>query len=389
MSHTELWASFRRQMPIVERWTYFDHAAVGPLPAPAADAVRQWCLEACEEGDTVWPRWNRGVERCRGLAAELLNARSAEIALVPSTTAGIGIVAEGIPWVAGDNVVTLDNEFPSNLYPWLNLASRGVETRRVATQRGRVDPNRLAEACDARTRLIAVSWVGYASGWRLDVAELAQMAHDRGALLMLDAIQGLGVFPLDVADTGVDFLAADGHKWMLGPEGAGIFYCRHDHLELLRPTGVGWRSAVNAFDYTQREFVPRAEASRYEGGTHNVAGFLTLAASLSLLQQVGLASDQWQLAERVLRLAEFAVEQLQQRGARMVFDRVSQHATGIVTFDWPGIAPEAVRRNWLDAGVVSSCRGGGVRIALHGYNTEEEIARAVELLPGRASTTSD
>ncbi len=137
--------------------------------------------------------------------AKLLNAAPAEVALVPSTTAGIGFVAEGFPWRVGDNVVTLENEFPSNLYPWLNLADRGVETRRISCDRGRVDVTRLLSACDARTRIVSVSWVGYASGWRLNVGELAERVHRQGALLMLDAIQGLGVFPLDVRD-GCRFL---------------------------------------------------------------------------------------------------------------------------------------------------------------------------------------
>ena len=221
-----LWQSFRQQMPVAQRWAYFDHAAVAPLPERTRAAVTRWVDLAATEGDTVWPSWSNRVEQCRGLAARLIHAEPAEIALVHSTTEGITLVAEGYPWQPGDNVVTLDNEFPSNQYPWLNLASRGVETRRVPAVDGRVDLDRLADACDARTRIVTVSWVGYASGYRVDLDQVAELAHRKGALLFVDAIQGLGVFPLDVQKTPIDFLAADGHKWLLGPEGAGLFYLR-------------------------------------------------------------------------------------------------------------------------------------------------------------------
>src|SRR5450631_3100336 len=170
----------RASMPVAERWAYFDHAAVAPLTAPAAEAVRKWAAEAVDEGDAVWPDWSRRVEATRAAAARMIGATAEEIALVPNTTAGIGLVAEGLDWVAGDNVVTLADEFPSNTYPWLNLASRGVETRRVATDNGRLDLDQLAAAIDARTRIVSVSWVGYATGYRHDAARIAEMAHDRG-----------------------------------------------------------------------------------------------------------------------------------------------------------------------------------------------------------------
>jgi selenocysteine lyase/cysteine desulfurase len=321
------------------------------------------------------------VEQTRRRAARQLNAFSEEIALLPSTTAGIGVIAEGLAWSPGDNVVTLANEFPSNLYPWLNLASRSVETRQVLVENGRVDLDRIAAACDSRTQLIAVSWVGYASGWRIDVKQMADLAHERGALLMLDAIQGLGVFPLDVRETCVDFVAADGHKWMLGPEGAGILYVRHEHLDRLRPLGVGWHSAPPPYDFDQHELTLRPDAARYEGGTLNTVGFIALGASLELLEQHGYESSNSRIAQQVCFLANWAAEQLQRAGARLKFERASGHDSGIITFDWPGHDPHAVRKRCLDAGVVVSCRGGGVRISLHGYNDQEDVQRLLACLP--------
>ncbi len=182
-------------MPVAERWAYFDHAAVAPLTSAAAKAVREWCDAAVNDGDTRWPEWSRASEATRDAAARLIGAERDEIALVPSTSAGIGIVAEGLDWRPGENVVTLADEFPSNAYPWLNLASRGVEARRVPTDNGRLDLDKLAAAIDARTRIVSVSWVGYAVGYRHEIERITEIAHERGALVMLDAIQGLGVVP--------------------------------------------------------------------------------------------------------------------------------------------------------------------------------------------------
>ncbi|MBW3543615.1 MAG: aminotransferase class V-fold PLP-dependent enzyme, partial [Planctomycetes bacterium] len=213
------WLSFRRDMPAAERLAYFDHAAVAPLPRSTAAAVIEWANSASADGVTDWPRWRQEVEAARRLGAELLSADADEIALIHNTTEGVNLVAEGFPWRPGDNVVVPACEFPSNLYPWQNLAARGVEARLVPAENERLD--RLADACDERTRIVAASWVGYATGWRNDPRELAEVAHRRGALLFLDAIQGLGVFPLDVEAAGVDFLAADGHKVAVTHRGSG------------------------------------------------------------------------------------------------------------------------------------------------------------------------
>jgi cysteine desulfurase/selenocysteine lyase len=307
------WTQLRALMPVAAKLAYLDHAAVAPLTAAARDALRQYADEAASEGDTVWPRWAARVEQVRQTAARLVNAENEEIAFVSNTTSGIHLVAEGFPWREGDNVVVPENEFPSNSFPWLNLADRGVETRRVpveamheganAASAGGVSIDRVLEACDHRTRLIAASWVGYASGWRLDVEQLVQRAHARGILVMLDAIQGMGVFPLDVRRVPVDFAAADGHKWMLGPEGAGLFYVRREHLDLLRPLQVGWNSVVQAYDFSHAQFRLRPSAARYEGGSQNMAGIAALGASLDVLAEYGLSSSESALAERILERA--------------------------------------------------------------------------------------
>ena len=328
----DAWDEFRRQMPVVTRWTYLDHAAVSPLPGPSQAAITQWALDAATNGDTSWMTWSQQVEGLRPLFADLLGANEDEIALVHNTTEGVNIVADGYPWRSGDNIVTLAEEFPTNQYAWMHLASRGVETRRVPMVDGRVDLNRLAEVCDGRTRLVAVSWVSYWSGWRNDVDQLVELAHSVGAQLFLDAIQALGVSPLDVGCTGVDFLAADGHKWLLGPEGSGVFYCRREHLDWLRPMGIGWNSVRHAYDFNRIELDLKRSASRYEGGSQNMVGSIGLLESLKLLARFGPAAIQTRIAE----VTDLACRRLTQLGATVRSDRSPEHSSGIVLFDLPG-----------------------------------------------------
>ena len=372
------WQNFRELVPVTRKWAYLDNAAVAPLPTPAAEAIRHWADQAVNEGDTVWQTWAQGLETVRTAAAGLLAADPGEIALVSNTTAGVTLVAEGFPWQEGDNVVVAGNEFPSNLYPWMNLASRGVETRHVAPAGVALEEERLLEACDARTRLIAVSWVGYATGWRIDVAHLVRAAHDRGILVFLDAIQGLGVFPLDVRDTEVDFLAADGHKWLMGPEGAGLFYLRREHLNLLRPFGVGWNSVKHAYDYARIALDLRDTAARYEGGSQNMCGLLGLGASLQMLTQLGLGPQQSSIADRVLAITDYACDRLNAIGAEIKSSRQGERRSGIVAFDLPGRDLLQVRRRCLEAGIVLSYRGGWLRISPHAYACEADIDRLTD-----------
>jgi selenocysteine lyase/cysteine desulfurase len=376
MPNERTWTDFRNQMPVARRWSYLDHAAVAPLPEPARQAISEWLNEATEEGDTTWPRWSAEVEKTRSAAARLIGAKTDEVALVHSTSEGINIVAEGFPFADGDNVVTLANEFPSNLYPWMNQRWRGVETRTVSIGDDHVTVDKLIEACDERTRLISVSWVGFLSGWRLDVAELVKAAHARGILVFLDAIQGLGVFPIDVQQSQVDFLAADGHKWLLGPEGAGIFYLRRQHLDLLRPTGVGWHSVTDSSNYTRIHLDFKPSAARFEGGTQNMVGQLGLGASLALLLELEPA----RIAQRVLEITDYACERLASIGARIISPRDGDHRSGIISFELPGQDSLSLKKQCLQQGVVLSCRGGLLRVSPHAYVNEDDIERLIAAL---------
>jgi cysteine desulfurase / selenocysteine lyase len=376
-TQTLLWDDFRRKMPVVRRWAYFDHAAVAPLTEAAQEALAHWNEDAAYNGAVFYSAWNKKIENLRQRLAEMIGANIEEIALVGNTTAGISLVAEGFPWQPGDNVVTRADEFPSNQYPWLNLAKRGVETRRIQTDGPELDLDRLAAACDDRTRIVTISWVTYLHGWRHDLEQLAKLVHDRGALLFIDAIQGLGVFPLDVKKTPIDFLAADGHKWMLGPEGAGVFYIRREHLDLLRPLGVGWNSVKHQHDFHRIELDLKDTAERYEGGSRNVAGLIALGASLELLSQFSAET----MSARVLEITDYASEGLEEIGAVILSDRRNAaNKSGIVLFELPGRDAMAVRRACLEKGVLLSCRAGRLRISPHAYNDRSDVDRLIKAL---------
>lgn len=369
-------SELRRAMPVARKWAYFDHAAVAPIPTSAVEVLENWLREAAEEGDTIWGAWARQLAATRAAAAEIIGATDDEIALVPNTTAGINLVAEGFPWQTGDNVVTLDDEFPANVYPWLNLEDRGVQTRRVPTTDGRIDLDQFAEHCDARTRVVSVSWVSYANGCRRDLGAIAEIAHRHDAVFLVDAIQGLGVFPLNVVESNIDCLSADGHKWLLGPEGAGIAYVSRACLDRLRPIGVGWNSVVHASDYSRIELKLKPSAARYEGGTHNMAGFLALGACLRLLLSLGAEY----LAATILDFTDQAAAKLKELGAVIHSPWQADERSGIVSFELPGRDPVALRKHCLANQVALNCRAGRLRISPHAYNDKHDLERLIDAL---------
>lgn len=368
------WEDFRAQMPVVEKWAYFDHAGVAPLPRPTADVLIEFARDNAANGVAYWNRWRGTVETARELGARLIGAEPAEVAVIHNTTEGINFVAEGFPWKAGDNVVTLSSEFPSNLYPWLNLASRGVEPRQVAVKEERVDLAAVERACDARTRVLAVSWVGYMTGWRNDLVQLAEIARKRGAFFFVDVIQGLGVFPLDVGQVPIDALAADGHKWLLGPEGAGLFYLRKERGDLLRPIGLGWNSVRHSGDFTNTALDLKPDASRYEGGSHCLAAIAGLAESLKLLVSVGPEKT----SQHLLDVTDRLCERLSRAGFTVASCREGERRSGIVAFDVPGRNPQQVKADCKSRGVILNARAGRMRASAHVYCNDDDIERLIE-----------
>lgn len=373
---------FRAEMPVTKEHAYFDHAAVAPLPAAAAERLRKFADQASQSGDKHWLEWSLIVSRLRTAAAQLLGANECEVALVPNTTIGINLVAEGFPWKSGDNLVVPDNEFPSNLLPWKNLQRRGVEVRMLPVpDTGEISIDRLVDLMDDRTRLVALSWVGFVSGFRLDLHRVAEAVHRRGSLLFVDAIQGLGAFPIHVHDAQIDFLAADGHKWMLGPEGAGLLYVAEKHLALLEPLLLGWNSlAEGGFD--PRSANLKSSAARYEGGSYNMAGLLAFEASLELLLRLGSHLAASPVAAAILENVATIAEQLAGQGFDLQVP-TEEFRSGILTTSWPGATSSdlnTARKHCLEKNVILSVRAGRLRIATHAYNNADDIARLVTAL---------
>ncbi len=369
-------------MPVCRSWTYLDHAAVAPLPTGAQQAIQQYATEAMTQGDTVWPQWAAEVESLRQEFAQFLNCQADEIALIPNTSYGINAIAEGIRWQPGDNLVIPAGEFPSNRLPWLNQQRKGVEVRIVGSDSDHaVDEQRLLDAMDSRTRLVAASWVGYATGYRLDLKTLVDQVQSKGALFFLDAIQGLGVFPLDLADINIDFLAADGHKWLLGPEGAGMMMIRRRHLAELDCVPIGWNSVRAAHHFGNASAELRPAASRYEIGSQNMVGMRALRQSLAIFRQVAELHGADAIANRVIALTARLIAGLQDRGAALACAQELNHRSGIVTFSLPGKEPALIRQQAMERGVVVSCRGMGVRASIHAYNDESDVDKLLASLP--------
>jgi selenocysteine lyase/cysteine desulfurase len=369
---------FRSELAITEHWTYLNHAAIGPMTRSGAERMAALARRVAESGDRHWPERADETERVRGQAARLLGAREPhEVAFVGNTSEGLSAVAWGLDWRPGDNVVGPEPEFPANVYPWLSLAPLGVEYRRVPEREGRVEAADLVAAMDERTRLVAVSWVQYASGHRIDLAPLAAACRDAGALLVLDAIQGVGALALDVEAAGVDVCAMASHKWLLGPEGLGLLWVSDRVIERLRSTRHGWRSVAGRFEWTGIDPTPAEGALRFEAGTLNFAGAHALGASLDLLLELGPE----RVEARVVALADRVARGLAERGFRLAEPRrASGETSGIVAGDHPERGSEELVDGLVRRKVVVSHRAGRLRVAPHGYNTEEEVDRLLAAL---------
>ncbi len=371
------WAEFRAQFPVTERWAFFDHAAVAPIPLTAVAAMKAYADEISQNGIATILTWVKRVAHVRTRAAQLINAPSVDdILFIPNTTVGIGLIAEGFPWVPGDNVVLPAEEYPSNLYPWMNLAGRGVEVRTVPSRGNRIAIDDIVAAITPRTRLLSISAVEYASGFRNDLDALGELCRNRGIFFFVDAIQALGAFPIDVQRSWIDALAADGHKWMLAPEGAGFGYIRREWVERLHPIGVGAHSVVNPFEYHINDFRLKPHAGRWEGGALNVPGLTALGESLELFHTLG--SDA--IAAKILELTDYLCERAPAHGWNVFSDRTGEVRSGIVALTHPTIPSGDAMKTLCAAGVIVNSRAERLRVSPHAYNTTEEIDRLLAAL---------
>jgi len=368
-----LWERHRDSFPVSRNLVYLNHAAVGPLAKPAADAMHWLATNSCEYGSVHYSRWLEAYVGLRDAAARLITAEPEEIAIVKNTSEGIATVANGFDWKPGDRVVAFREEFPANYYPWLRLESRGVEVLWRSVE----DPLDEIDQGANGARLLAISFVNYLSGYRVDLDAIGEICHHRGCLFFVDAIQGLGAFPLDVRRSRIHALSADGHKWLLGPEGCGLLYVSREVQDQIEPVEFGWTNVARYADYGSRDMTLRPDAGRYECGTLNTIGCFGLRASIEFLLEVGIAD----ISEAVLALTNQLRKGLARKGYEVLGEHSPNASSGIVSFRKPDTDNRLVVSRLRENGIVAAPRQGWVRASPHFYISPEEISRVVDVLP--------
>ena len=370
----------QHEFPVSREKIFLAHAGVAPLPRRVADAVRDYA-GLCTQGDqeTLLPA--QQVHHSRALAARLLNARPDEIAFVGPTSLALSFIAAGLPWRKNDNVLIYFDDYPANVYPWMALAERGVEVRFLSTSEpGRLRPLEVIGQVDEQTRLVALASCHFVSGYRIDLNAIGQALHERNILFCVDAIQTLGAFPTTVEH--IDFLAADAHKWLLGPCAAGILYVRKGLQDNLRPAAYGWHNVLCPNYVAQEQLVFRPDARRYEAGTQNLLGLVGLNAAMELLLEIGIDN----IAAELLRKRALLVPALKNKGYTVLHaDVPPANASGIITFYREGAGMAALCEKLEAANIIASLRADRsgrqhLRLSPHFYNTDAELQRVVQLL---------
>lgn len=368
-------ALYRAEFPLGEGLIYLNHAAVAPWPRRTAEAVTRFAEENCREGARYYKRWLGCEHRLREQLRVLLNAASADdIALLKNTSEALSLVAYGLDWRQGDNIVTSNEEFPSNRIVWESLAQQGVALRQADLASGPTPEDALLALVDARTRLLTISSVQYASGRRLDLERLGKECRARQVLFCIDAIQSLGALSFDVQGCQADFIMADGHKWLLGPEGVAVFYCRPELRDQLRLHEYGWHMVEHQGDYDRREWRVATSARRFECGSPNMLGIHALSASLSLLLEIGIETIEQQVLENSAFLLYHIARDPQ---LELLTPAEPGRYAGIVTFRHRQLPSDRLLTFLMENGVICAARGGGVRFSPHFYLSTAQLERAL------------
>lgn len=363
---------YRDLFPSTQNVTYFNHAAVGPLSTRAYEAMERHARDQRDYGALHWKEWYAEIDRLRNSAARLIGAQASEIAILKNTSEGLSFVAQGLEWREGDNVVTTALEFPSNWTPWKRLEERGVECR-VA---GLPVVDEIDKVLDDRTRLVTVSSVAFHNGFAADLDAIGALCSERNVLFCVDAIQSVGVLPIDVRRSRIDFLAADGHKWMCGPEGTAIFFVASERLESLKVLESGWTNVERRgkFIGCGTDWLP--DARRFEAGSLNTNGVYGLRAALDLIHETGIDV----IAERTIAVAAMLADRLEAIGCAVASPKPIR--SGIVAATPPDVEKSLLwwHRQLEERGVVCAPREGFLRFSPHYYNDAEDVDRVIDAL---------
>ncbi|MBZ5622244.1 MAG: aminotransferase class V-fold PLP-dependent enzyme [Acidobacteriia bacterium] len=373
MAEPPIWERYAGQFPVRDSLIYLNHAAVAPLSRPAADAMKNLADDCLHFGSLHYDLWLATYEGLRVAAAKLIGADRSEIALMKNTSEGIATVAMGLDWRPGDRIVAFREEFPANYYPWKRLEEQGIAVTWLSTE----DPlDRIDEACRG-ARLLSISFVQFLSGYRAPIQAIGEICRRNQCIYMVDAIQGLGAFPIDVRASGIHALASDGHKWLLGPEGCGILYINQELLAHVKPVEFGWTNVAGYNDYASRDMALREDAGRYECGTLNTIGCFGLRASIEFLLEVGVG----EIAPVVQNLGDRIREGVEAKGYEVLGHRTPETGAGIVSFRKAGLEDKEIVRKLRAAGISAAPRAGWVRTSPHFYISPDDIDRMLEELP--------
>jgi selenocysteine lyase/cysteine desulfurase len=371
-------AQTREQFPVTQRYAYLNHASVGALSQAVVGAMTRYLTQRGNSGGEALVDWDADIEQIRQTCARFIDGNRDEIVFTGSISHGLNIVACGLDWREGDNLICAETEFTANVYPWTNLRRRGVEVRFVPARQNRILVEDVAAMIDRRTRLVAISFVEFRTGYRNNLDALAALCHERGAYLCVDGIQGLGALQFSVAQTPVDFMAAHAAKWMIGPIGAGFLYVRRELLQVLNPVMAGWRGVVDRDDYFKYDSPLRQSGERFEPGSPNFAGLLGMEAAIELLLSAGMA----EIEARILALTDYLIAGLQAKGCAIGTPIQHRHErSGIVSFRHPAADPAELCERLHDADVIVSVRGDLIRVSPHFFNTEDDLDRLLAVLP--------
>ena len=366
------------EFPILQHGLYANHAAISPWPRVATQAVMAFAVENSETGADNYKHWFLRETHLRKRLAKLVNAVSADdIALLKNTTEGICTVANGIDWRKGDNLVLPAEEFPSNRLPWLALQQYGVEVREVDI-RATIEPEKaLLEQVDSRTRLLSVSAIQWTDGFRLKLETLGQFCQKNNILFFVDAIQQLGAMQLDVQACGIDFLAADGHKWLLAPEGIAVFFCREDKRERLRINQQGWHMLDNPYQFNREHWQASKTAMRFEAGSPNTLGQVALHASIGLLQEIGMPQVESLITANSLTLSSGLTEMA---GVELVRPFDPQRVSGIVSFRSAIRQPGEMQQTLKTRKLSCTVRGDAIRLSPHFYQAGKPVLEMLDII---------
>lgn len=366
------WQSYRRLFPVTETSVHLNHAGVSPISLRVVDAVREFLDHAARYDGERHKRWEERAEGVRDGFARLIGAQADEIAFVKNTSEGLSLIAAGIDWRDGDNVVAIDGEYPSNVYPWWSLRRFGVATRMIGKTPAAVTVDDVAALVDARTRVVALSLVDWNSGGRAQLAPIGAFCRERGILFVVDGIQGVGAVPVDVEAEGIDCMAVGGHKWLLAPEGLGCLYVSRRVVGSIVSVLHGWKSVTNAEVYLPYHFEPRPDAAKFEPGTPSVLSAIGLGAAIDLLHEIGPAA----ITARLHALGDYVADGLRALGAEILSPWEPERRSGFLVFRL-GDDAEKLAAGLRQEGFVVRARGGGVRVAPHFYIDEEDLNRLV------------